>query len=85
MIDVWNGCADDLEESGYKAKAVVDKVKSRRFLVRVKVGTGNASSIGTQLTSNHFETASNASTASLTAPRTLSTSNQNKKFFSRKR
>ena len=36
-----SGCTDDLEESGYESKAVVDEVKSRRFLVQVSTSSGN--------------------------------------------
>src|SRR6266403_6086132 len=50
-----------------------------------RVNLGNALDGETQLTSNHLAAASNASTASLTAPRILSTSNQHKNFFSRNR
>ena len=28
VIDVWSGCADHLEESGHKTKAIIDKLKN---------------------------------------------------------
>ena len=48
------------------------------------VNLGNALNTETQLTSNHSAATPNALTASLTVPKTLSTSSQHKNFFSRK-
>lgn len=81
-IDARSRCADDLRESGYETKTVVNQVKSWRSLVQVsKFGqcTGNS-----QLTSKRSAATSSASAATLTTPRILSTSNQGKNFFSRK-
>ena len=64
----------------------------KQSLVRSRVGDplpkpvnfGNALSIETQLTSNHFTATSNASMACLAVPSTLRTSSQHMNFFSRK-
>ena len=32
MIDMWGGCADDLEVFGYKMRAVVGKLERSWFL-----------------------------------------------------
>ena len=45
MIDMWGVYADDLEESGHKTKAVIDEIKSPRFLAQAGVSSGNVSGV----------------------------------------
>jgi len=84
MVDVRSGFVDDLEEAGYETEAVVDEVESWRYLDRASVSFGGTLRTEIQHTSNHFAATSSASTASLAAPTTLSTSSQYKNFFSRR-
>jgi len=37
VVNVWSGCADDLEESSYETGVVIDEIKSLRRLDPVSV------------------------------------------------
>ena len=85
MVYMWCGNVDDLEEGRYETRAISDKVESSLCLILTPVNLQKYTSSGIQHTSVHSHSAitPNALTASFTAPRTLSTSSQNKNFSSR--
>ena len=87
MVYMWCGRVDDLEEGGYKTRALSDKVESSLRLLLTPVNLRKYTSNEVQRTSvhSHFSITPNASTASLAVPRTLSASNQNRNFSSRNR
>ena len=87
MVYMRCGHVDDLEEGRHETRALSDKVESwlRLILIPVNLRKYTINEIQRTSVHSHFAIAPNASTASLAAPRTLSTSSQNRNFSSRNR